>query len=107
LRGARRLGGRLVVNVLPKDAPNKGTALERARRLLVCDTALYVGDDDTDEDVFATISSARLLSVRVGAAAATRAKFCLKHQGEIDRLLRRLAALRPQVLRPAAASIAV
>src|SRR5262249_28671714 len=36
LRGARRLGGRLVVNVLPKGAPTKGTALERARRLLVC-----------------------------------------------------------------------
>lgn len=107
LRGARRLGGRFVVNVLPKDAPTKGTALERARRLLVCDAALYVGDDETDEDVFQAIAPQRLLSIRVGAAPESRARFCLKHQGEIDKLMRRLVALRPHVVRPAAASIAV
>jgi trehalose 6-phosphate phosphatase len=107
LRGARRLGGRLVVNVLPKGAPTKGTALERARRLLVCDAALYVGDDETDEDVFGAVDPERLLSVRVGAAAKSRAKFCLKHQGEIDRLLRRLVALRSHAVRGGATSIAV
>jgi trehalose 6-phosphate phosphatase len=100
LRGVRRLGGRLVVNLLPAGAPTKGIALERARRLLVCDAALYVGDDETDEDVFGVINSNRLLSIRVGADARSRAKYCLKHQGEIDRLLRRLAALRSHAVRP-------
>src|SRR5262245_17231825 len=94
LRGARRVGGRMVVNLLPRGAPTKGTALERARRLLVCDLALYVGDDETDEDVFGVTGPERLLSVRVGSASQSQAQFCLKHQGEIDRLLRRLMALR-------------
>jgi trehalose 6-phosphate phosphatase len=94
LRGARRIGGRMVVNLLPEDAPNKGTALERACRLLVCDFALYVGDDETDEDVFGVFGPERLLSVRVGSEPHSRASYCLKHQGEIDHLLRRLVALR-------------
>jgi trehalose 6-phosphate phosphatase len=97
LSGSRRIGGRMVVNLLPKGAPTKGTALELARRLLACDFALYVGDDETDEDVFSVHSSERLLSIRVGAAAGSRAKYCLKHQGEIDRLLRRLVELRLRV----------
>ena len=84
----------MVVNLLPKGAPTKGTALERACRLLVCDLALYVGDDETDEDVFGEFSPERLLSVRVGSSLASRALYCLKHQGEIDQLLRRLVALR-------------
>ena len=96
LPGSRRIGGRLVVNLVPNGAPTKGTALERARRLLVCDTAVYVGDDETDEDVFGVSGPDRLLSVRVGSAARSRAMYCLKHQGEIDGLLRRLVALRQQ-----------
>jgi trehalose 6-phosphate phosphatase len=96
----------MVVNVLPKGAPTKGTALERARRLLACDFALYVGDDETDEDVFGIHSADRLLSVRVGGAAGSRATFCLKHQGEIDQLLRRLIALRSEMGRPDAGQYA-
>jgi len=95
LPGARRLGGKLVVNLVPRGAPSKGMALERARRLLVCDKALYVGDDDTDEDVFDGASSERVLSVRVGPASRTRAPYQLKHQRQIDTLLRHLVALRP------------
>ena len=53
LTGTRRIGGKLVLNLVPAGAPNKGAALERARRLLVCDAALYVGDDETDEEVVA------------------------------------------------------
>jgi trehalose 6-phosphate phosphatase len=97
LHGSRRIGGRMVVNLLPKGAPTKGTALQRARRLLACECALYVGDDETDEDVFGIHDPERLLSVRVGAAAESRAKYCLKHQGEIDKLLGRLVALRRRV----------
>jgi trehalose 6-phosphate phosphatase len=105
LRGARRIGGRMVVNFVPKGAPTKGAALERARRLLVCDSALYVGDDETDEDVFGVLGPEHLVSVRVGASAASRATFCLKHQGEIDGLLRRLVALRAQALTEAEACV--
>jgi trehalose 6-phosphate phosphatase len=95
LRGARQLGGKLVVNLLPKDAPTKGTALIRACRLLACDSALYVGDDETDEDVFKALGRRRLLSIRVGSAEDSRAAYCIKHQTEIDGLLRQLLMLRP------------
>src|SRR5204862_6658138 len=71
LPGIRRIGGKLVVNLLPKNAPTKGEALERSRRLLVCDSALYVGDDETDEDVFRGCDRSRLLGVRVGVAEGT------------------------------------
>jgi trehalose 6-phosphate phosphatase len=98
LRGARRIGGRMVVNFIPKGAPTKGKALERACRLLVCDSALYVGDDETDEDVFRALDRERLVGIRVGAAPNSRASYCIKHQGEIDGLLRRLVALRSSEL---------
>jgi len=94
LRGARRIGGKLVVNLLPKEAPTKGEALERSRRLLMCDAALYVGDDETDEDVFRGFDRTRLLGVRVGVTEDTKAEYSLRHQTDIDGLLRQLAALR-------------
>jgi trehalose 6-phosphate phosphatase len=95
LSGTRRIGGKLVVNLLPAGAPTKGAALERARRLLGCVSALYVGDDETDEDVFGALGPKRLLSVRVGPAVRSKAMYHLKSQTQIDGLLRELVALRP------------
>jgi trehalose 6-phosphate phosphatase len=94
LRGARVVGGLEAVNVMPRGAPHKGEALERARQLLACDTAIYVGDDETDEDAFAAARSDRLLSVRIGTARHSCAAYRLKDQRQIDRFLRRLLALR-------------
>lgn len=96
LHGVRRISGKEVVNLVPRGAPGKGAALERARRLMVCDTALYVGDDDTDEEAFASGTAARLLSVRVGPVRRSRATYLLEDQDHIDRLLQRLLALRAQ-----------
>ena len=95
LTGVRLVGGKMVVNVLPAGAPTKGVALERARRLLGCDCALYVGDDDTDEDAFGIVDRDKLLGIRVGALTRSRAQFSLTRQHDIDRLLRQLIALRP------------
>jgi trehalose 6-phosphate phosphatase len=92
--GARLVGGKQVVNLLPEGAPHKGVALERARARLGCDTALYVGDDETDEDVFALDQPGRLLGVRVGARAASHAAYYLRGQREIDSLLRLLVRSR-------------
>jgi trehalose 6-phosphate phosphatase len=94
VRGARILGGKAAVSLIPRGAPNKGVALERARRLLVCDSAMYVGDDDTDEDAFAQESD-RLLGIRVGLAPDSHARYGLKNQKEVDDLLKALLALRP------------
>lgn len=91
----RVVGGKQVVNVLPPGAPHKGVALERERDRLGCDTAFFIGDDETDEDVFALDRPGRLLCVRVGAARASLAPYCVRNQVAVDQLLARLVALRP------------
>jgi trehalose 6-phosphate phosphatase len=94
LRGARVLGGAQTVTILPDTGPDKGVALQLARRRLGCETAIYVGDDDTDEDAFASAPPDRLLSIRVGSSRTSAARYRLERQTDIDALLRRLLRLR-------------
>jgi len=94
LQKARLIPGIEVVNIVPRDAPHKGMALERERARLSCDTAIYVGDDETDEDVFALDQPGRLLTIRVGRKPGSRADYYLDSQIAIDRLLRLLVRLR-------------
>lgn len=86
--------GKLVVNVVSPHAPNKGDALLQLRAALRADTALYVGDDVTDEDVFKIDQPGRLLSVRVGLSRSTAAPYALRDQREIDTMLQALLDLR-------------
>jgi trehalose 6-phosphate phosphatase len=95
LPDARLLGGKDAVSVIPRGAANKGTALDRTRRLLVCDTAIYLGDDVTDEDAFKAGAPDRLLGIRVSPSTRSRAGYYLRNQHEVDQLLRTLVALRP------------
>lgn len=90
----RLIGGIEVINVVPADAPHKGIALERERKRLRCDTAIYVGDDETDEDVFSLDQPGRLLTVRVGRKPGSRADFYIRSQKEIKDFLRTLVGLR-------------
>jgi len=94
LPGARLVGGKQVVNIVPKGAPDKGIAVERETGKRHCDKAIYVGDDETDERVFALARPGRLLTIRVGANRFSLARFYLRDQREIDRLLRTLIELR-------------
>ena len=94
LDDARVIGGIEVMNIVPADAPHKGMALERERARLRCDTAIYVGDDETDEDVFALDQPGRLLTVRVGRKSLSRANFYLDSQLDIDVFLREVIELR-------------
>jgi trehalose 6-phosphate phosphatase len=95
LGDVRLIGGKQVVNVLPVGAPHKGFALEKARDRLRCDTAIYVGDDETDEDVFGLDQPGRLLAVRVGAKRSSGAAYYLRNQNAVDELLCELLRLRP------------
>ena len=87
---ARIVGGKKVVNLLPEGAPHKGAALERERERLRCDKAVFVGDDDTDEDVFTLRRPERLLAIRVGRKRSSAAKYFLPGQPAVDDLLRAL-----------------
>jgi trehalose 6-phosphate phosphatase len=99
---ARIVPGKRVINVMPRGAPHKGAALEMARTALGCDAAIYVGDDETDEDVFAMQPDWPLLTVRVGTRQASRARFQLQTQRRVDDLLELLAVFR---LRPASQAV--
>jgi trehalose 6-phosphate phosphatase len=90
----RVLGGKQVVNLVPNGVPHKGVALERERARLGCDTAVYVGDDQTDEDVFALDQPGRLLGIRVGRSRTSAAAYYIPGQAEIDELLRVLVDAR-------------
>jgi trehalose 6-phosphate phosphatase len=91
---ARVFGGKDVVNVVPRRAPHKGNALERERARLGCAKAIYVGDDETDEDVFSLRQAERFLTIRVGRKRGSRAGYCIRSQARIDALLRELLAVR-------------
>lgn len=100
LRAAQSLGkvrvirGKLVFNLLPEGAPHKGMALQTARDRLGCDTAIYIGDDEADEDVFALDEPGRLLGIRVEESAASHAAYFLRDQEEVDDLLSVLLSCR-------------
>jgi trehalose 6-phosphate phosphatase len=84
--------GKLVLNVLPADAPNKGNALLGLRHTLHLDHALFVGDDTTDEDVFTIDKPQSLLGIRIGRTGHSKASHYLSTQADIDQLLKRLLA---------------
>lgn len=88
----RVVPGKSVVNLLPANAPNKGTALRDLLKDKEGRPALFVGDDDTDEDVFA-LSMPGLISIRVGNKKSSQAQFYINRQSEITRLLQTLLAL--------------
>jgi trehalose 6-phosphate phosphatase len=95
LRGARLIRGKEAVSVLPRDSVGKGDALQRARRLLHCDVAIFVGDDDTDEEAFNGGPPGVVLGIRVGPRRRSRARYHLTDQMEIDTFLNTLIKLRP------------
>jgi trehalose 6-phosphate phosphatase len=91
--GPRALAGKCVVNLLVPELPHKGQAVQNLLQAFHLHSAVYVGDDENDEDVFA-LSDPRVCSVRVGKRPNSRAALYLKRQSEINRLLRLLLSLR-------------
>lgn len=86
---ARIIPGKDIFNIIPKEASNKGQALLEIMHDSKSQFAFYIGDDDTDEDVFA-INDPRIFTVRVGKKEGSKAKYFVEHQGDIDTLLQYL-----------------
>ena len=93
LQGARVTPAKQSLNVLWPAAPNKGAALETQVRQFGCECVIFIGDDDTDEDVFTRDWSGALFGVTVGGRKSA-AEYRLRSQAEIDRLLQMLIDLR-------------
>ncbi|MFA6039373.1 MAG: trehalose-phosphatase [Candidatus Peribacteraceae bacterium] len=87
----RVLPGKACVNLLPRGAPSKADAVLTLRKLTGCGCVLFVGDDLTDEDVFA-LEDPRILTVRVGPGPS-RAAYALGKQEDVEQLLETLVTL--------------
>jgi trehalose 6-phosphate phosphatase len=91
----RRVAGKLVENLLPQNAPDKGTAMLHLLELTKFPKGFYVGDDVTDEEVF-RLDGDILFTVGVGRQRMTKARYELRNQTDIIRLLREInQALSP------------
>jgi trehalose 6-phosphate phosphatase len=88
----RVVGGKQVVNLLVNQAPDKGVALAAERDRMRCNWVLYVGDDDNDEDAFAL--DGNIVPVRIGCKQRSHARYYLRTQAEIDKLLELLVSAR-------------
>ena len=90
----RVIEGKCVFSLMPEDAAHKGGALEELMRQAGASTAIYVGDDVTDEDVF-RLRRSDVLTVRIEPHPDTAAEFYLPAMPDIvqllDELVRRLA----------------
>jgi trehalose 6-phosphate phosphatase len=93
LPGVRIVGGNDAVNLLPLGDANKGVALREALSRFACQSAIYVGDDATDENGFATVAQP-LLGIRVGPAVGSAAGYHLESQEAVDTLLEALIKIR-------------
>ncbi len=91
LPGARATWGRCVVNVTQPDLDGKRRAVELACERVGSTSAIYLGDDVNDEEAF-TSRRVRILGIRVGWSGASRARWYLRSQADVDTFLERLLA---------------
>ncbi len=81
------LGGKAVVNVLQRAAPDKADAVLRLLELSACESLLFAGDDVNDEPVFER-ARPDWLTVRIGSPEAiSRAMYCLEEPAAMEQLL--------------------
>ncbi len=78
----RVVKGKYVFNVVPNDSPHKGLALLDLMESKHYSRAIYIGDDDTDEDVF-SLKDERIFTVRVGQKKSSKASYYINNQDEI------------------------
>lgn len=83
----RIIHGKCVLNLLPVGALDKGSGLRMVMRQLGRSHAAYLGDDDTDEDVFQLPASAGVLGIRVEFSPTSLAPLYVRDQLEVDELL--------------------
>lgn len=83
----RLIRGKASVNALPPGSTRKGEAARSLMMHLRCAGLFFVGDDETDEDVF-RLTEGLIMGVRVGYQAESRAQYYLKYQSEVEEVIR-------------------
>jgi len=79
--------GKSSLNVLPPGQGGKGQAASALMVHLRQAGLFFIGDDETDEDVF-KLTEGLAMGVRVGRHAESRAEYFINHYGEIRDILR-------------------
>jgi trehalose 6-phosphate phosphatase len=93
--GLRIFGGKMVVNAMAADAPDKGDAMLALVARCGAAAALFAGDDVNDESVFVA-APAHWLTLRIGRDdPSSQARFGLDSQQEVALLLDRVLAQLP------------
>lgn len=89
----RVIHGKFVYNLLPAGAPHKGAALLDLLDKCRMKHILYVGDDDTDEDVFnLPYTRGQLMTIRIGKKNSSRANYYVRRQTQMNQVLRLLVS---------------
>ncbi|MEO5700902.1 MAG: trehalose-phosphatase [Casimicrobiaceae bacterium] len=88
----RIVEGKRVLNLVPPNARHKGEALRALIGHAGADRTIYVGDDVTDEDVFA-LRLPGVRTIRVEPDADSAADLFLKRQTDVPLFLRELARM--------------
>ncbi len=88
----RVIGGKFVLNLLPPNARTKFEALVDLVQREGAERVLFVGDDQTDELVFAE-APAHWTTIRVEPDATSRARFYIDRQSDVSILLDQLLKL--------------
>ncbi|RII30442.1 MAG: trehalose-phosphatase [Geobacter sp.] len=88
----KRIGGKLVVNLVPMEAFTKGEALMAAMERFGAERAIYFGDDETDEEVF-RLRSVDVFGVHIGSNSQTAASYYLNKQSELLGLLNSMVGM--------------
>jgi len=89
----RVFGGKLVINVAPRHAPDKAQAVRSLMQRAGTAAVIFAGDDVNDEPVF-NAAVPGWLTIRVGRDdPRSRAMFCLDSPGQMPLLLDRILAL--------------
>ena len=92
-QGLHIFGGKLVVNAVASDAPDKADAVRRLMARAGADVAFFAGDDINDEPVFEAAQPG-WVTVRIGCERhESAARFCLDGPHEIATLLDRVLGL--------------
>jgi trehalose 6-phosphate phosphatase len=85
----RVIAGIQSVNVLPPGSTTKGEAALALMSHLKREGLFFVGDDETDEDVFG-LPEGLMMGVRIGREPQSRAGYYLNYQTEIEDVIRLL-----------------
>jgi trehalose 6-phosphate phosphatase len=92
-RVAHVFGGKMVVNAVPRNAPDKSGAVHAMVARCGADCAVFAGDDVNDEPVFES-APAHWLTIRIGRSEGnSAARFFLDSPSEMAMLLQRMLAL--------------